>query len=354
MPQADESRAAAARELDSLDVRAAHRLLPRRDTVDTIPPLAVQWMRRTAPDAGMLLRTRIDELLHALIAADDASPHTVRSYGSDLRQLLAFLAIRAGCGPDAVPCAALDRDAVRAFLVDRLRANRRSSAARKLSALKRLVRELLRHGDLDSDPTIGIQAPRADRRLPAHLTVDDTFRLLGAPPAETPAGLRDRAILEVAYSCGLRVSELVGLDWTDIDASLGVVRVRGKGRKERIVPIGEAALAALAAYRAQLGALCRRGPLDAAAVFLNRRGGRLTVRSVARFVDGYMLRGGIAGKVSPHALRHSFATHLLGAGADLRAIQEMLGHASLSTTQKYTHVNLDQLMAVYDKAHPRS
>ena len=180
------------------------------------------------------------------------------------------------------------------------------------------------------------------------------FRLLTAPLPATPAGLRDRALLEVAYSCGLRVSELVGLDWSDVDERLSVVRVVGKGRKERIVPIGDAALDALRAYRDAIPRLCPRGVKVPDAVFLNQRGGRLTVRSVGRFVDAYTLLGGIAGKISPHALRHSFATHLLGAGADLRAIQEMLGHASLSTTQKYTHVNLDQLMAAYDKAHPRA
>jgi integrase/recombinase XerC len=220
--------------------------------------------------------------------------------------------------------------------------------------VKRFVRHLLRRNVLAVDPTVGVRAPRADRRLPNHLSVDDTFRLLEAPSAETPAGLRDRALLEVTYSCGLRVSELVGLDWSDVDAGLGVVRVRGKGRKERIVPIGATALAALDAYRARLPELCRRPPRDRQAVFLNQRGRRLTVRSVARFVDRYTLTGGVAGKVSPHALRHSFATHLLGAGADLRAIQEMLGHASLSTTQQYTHIDLDQLMATYDKAHPRA
>lgn len=301
-----------------------------------------------------MLHARIDDFLRSLEVEENASPHTVRSYGSDLRQLLAFLAERAGCDPGVVPCAALDRDAVRAFLVARLRENRRSSAARKLSAVKRLARYLLEQRALETDPVAGLQAPKPDRRLPNHLTVDDTFRLLEAPDAATPAGLRDRALLEVTYSCGLRVSELVGLNWSDVDASLSVVRVRGKGRKERIVPIGEQALAALAAYRAQIGALCKRQPQDPDAVFLNQRGGRLTVRSVARMVDRWTLSGGVAGKISPHALRHSFATHLLGAGADLRAIQEMLGHASLSTTQKYTHVDLDQLMATYDKSHPRA
>jgi integrase/recombinase XerC len=301
-----------------------------------------------------MLHARIDEFLRTLEVEENASPHTVRSYRSDLQQLLAFLAERAGCAAAALACTALDRDAVRAFLVDRLRTNRRSSAARKLSAVKRLVRHLLQREVLSIDPVAGIQAPRADRRLPNHLSVDDTFRLLEAPDATTAAGVRDCALLEVTYSCGLRVSELVGLNWSDVDAALGVVRVRGKGRKERIVPIGETALAALAVYRARLPELCRGPATDPDAVFLNQRGGRLTVRSVARFVDRYTLTGGVAGKVSPHALRHSFATHLLGAGADLRAIQEMLGHASLSTTQKYTHVDLDQLMSTYDKSHPRA
>ena len=189
------------------------------------------------------------------------------------------------------------------------------------------------------------------------------FRLLDAPPLDTPLGLRDRAILEVLYSCGLRVSELVGLDWDEIDANLEVVRVKGKGNKERIVPIGRKALAALDRYRAQIPALVvpkRRHSLPATPssaslpVFLNTRGERLTTRSVARLVAGYARDCGIALKTSPHALRHTFATHLLDAGADLRAIQELLGHSSLSTTQKYTHVNLDRLMQVYDKAHPRA
>lgn len=301
-----------------------------------------------------ILTAHIEELLHRLAAEENASQHTVRSYRSDLRQLLAFLAARTGLEAEAVSCIALDRDALRAFAVERLRANRRSSVARKLSAVKRLVRHLLDAGALVADPTAAVRAPRPDRRLPNHLSVDDTFRLLDAPAADTPAGRRDRALLEVAYSCGLRVSELVGLDWGDIDGDLALVRVRGKGRKERLVPIGATALAALASYRTVIPELCGRTPPDPRPVFLNRRGGRLTTRSVARFVDHYTLAGGVAGKVSPHALRHSFATHLLGAGADLRAIQEMLGHASLSTTQKYTHVDLDQLMAAYDKAHPRA
>lgn len=300
------------------------------------------------------LQAAIDDFLRVLAVEENVSPNTVRAYAADLNQLAQSIAARTGVELAALPCAALDRDAVRAFLVERLKTARRSSAARKLSAVKRFARHLLRAGALELDPCIGLQAPKQDKPLPAHLPVDDMFRLLAAPPADTPAGLRDRALLEVTYSCGLRVSELVGLDWPDIDELLSVVRVVGKGRKERIVPIGDAALAALRAYREAIPRLCPRGVRDTAAVFLNQRGGRLTVRSVGRFVDAYTLLGGIAGKISPHALRHTFATHLLGAGADLRAIQEMLGHASLSTTQKYTHVDLEQLMAAYDKAHPRA
>jgi integrase/recombinase XerC len=300
------------------------------------------------------LQATIDDFLRVLAVEENVSPNTVRAYAADLNQLAASIAARGGGPIESLPCRALDRDAVRAFLVERLRTAKRSSAARKLSAVKRFARYLLRAGALTADPCAGLQAPKQDKPLPAHLPVDDMFRLLAAPLADTPAGRRDRALLEVAYSCGLRVSELVGLDWSDIDERLNVVRVVGKGRKERIVPIGDTALAALQAYRDAIPRLCPRGVRAPEAVFLNRLGGRLTARSVGRFVDAYTLRGGIAGKISPHALRHSFATHLLSAGADLRAIQEMLGHASLATTQKYTHVDLDQLMAAYDKAHPRA
>jgi integrase/recombinase XerC len=300
------------------------------------------------------MNEHIAEFIRTLEVEENASPHTLRNYRSDLHQLVRFAADHLHVGAEAVDCTAIDQNLVRAFLVQLLQRNRKSSVARKLSAVKRFFRFLLQRGAVAADPASGITTPKKEQQLPAHLSVDDMFRLLDAPAARTPAGLRDRAILEVTYSCGLRVSELVGLNWADIDASLALVRVRGKGRKERVVPIGQKALDAVAAYHASLPKLCPRRPRDPQAVFLNRRGGRLTTRSVARLVDAYTLVSGIPSKVSPHALRHSFATHLLGAGADLRAIQELLGHASLSTTQKYTHVNMDQLMAVYDKAHPRA
>jgi integrase/recombinase XerC len=299
----------------------------------------------------------IEEYRRSLGAEDNASPHTLRNYESDLRQLRAFL-LEHGLGlnavRDEVAVECVDALNIRAYLGHLLRRNRRSSVGRKLSATKGFFRFLLRRGVITTDPTDGIATPKREQQLPVHLTVDDMFRLLESPPGDTPAGLRDRAILEVIYSCGLRVSEVVGLNWGDIDATLELVRVRGKGGKERLVPIGRKALVALASYQANLKALCPRRLRDEHAVCLNRRGQRLTTRSIARMVDHYVLTSGIATKVSPHALRHSFATHLLSAGADLRAIQELLGHASLSTTQKYTHVNLDQLMRVYDKAHPRA
>ncbi|MFI5398162.1 MAG: tyrosine recombinase XerC [Candidatus Binatia bacterium] len=301
--------------------------------------------------------TRIAEFKRALLVEENASPHTVRNYVSDLRQLHAFLLQRRLGLNDAGDDIALDRVdqvAIRAFMAALLRRNRKSSVGRKLSAAKGFFRYLLRRGVIARDPTAGLATPKKEQQLPVHLTVDDMFRLLEAPASDTPVGLRDRALLEVLYSCGLRVSELIGLDWPDIDGSLELVRVRGKGGKERLVPIGRKALAALAAYRERLAALCPRRLRDDKAVYLNRRGSRLTTRSVARMVERYVVASGLATKASPHALRHSFATHLLNAGADLRAIQELLGHASLSTTQKYTHVNLDQLMSVYDKAHPRA
>jgi integrase/recombinase XerC len=301
--------------------------------------------------------TRIAEFERALVVEENASQHTVRNYVSDLRQLHAFLLERRlglnDAGDDIAPDR-VDQLAIRGFMAALLRRNRKSSVGRKLSAAKGFFRYLLRRGVIARDPTAGLATPKKEQQLPVHLTVDDMFRLLEAPPSDTPAGLRDRALLEVLYSCGLRVSELIGLDWPDIDASLELVRVRGKGGKERLVPIGRKALAALAAYRGGLAALCPRRLRDDKAVYLNRRGSRLTTRSVARMVERYVVVSGLATKASPHALRHSFATHLLNAGADLRAIQELLGHATLSTTQKYTHVNLDQLMSVYDKAHPRA
>jgi integrase/recombinase XerC len=311
------------------------------------------------------------EHLHALVerygtflrVEKNVSSHTLRNYLSDLWQFFTFLEKPPGQAETrTVVIESIDHHRIHAFLSSLYREHKKSSIGRKLSAIKSFFRFLLREGVVARDPTLHIGSPKQEQPLPTHLTVDDMFRLLEAPLADTPAGLRDRAILEVLYSCGVRVSELVALSWSDVDPTLEVVRVRGKGNKERIVPIGRKALEALEQYRRQIPQLVtpkNRGAvfdvsLITAPVFLNSRGGRLTTRSVARLVGGYARDCGIVLNTSPHALRHSFATHLLEAGADLRAIQELLGHSSLSTTQRYTHVNLDRLMQVYDKAHPRA
>ncbi len=229
---------------------------------------------------------------------------------------------------------------------------KRSSVARKLACIRSFYRYLNRTGAVASNPAEGVRTPKQPRSLPRVLTKDDAAALMEFPDGQTAASLRDRAVLETLYSTGARVGELVSLNMEDLHEAEGVVRLLGKGRKERLVPIGDLAVKAIRAYRAALPPSMNETKKPAP-VFLNGRGHRLTARSVARIVVRYSSRL-TTGRVSPHTLRHSFATHLLDEGADLRAIQEMLGHASLSTTQKYTHVATDQLMAVYDKAHPRA
>jgi integrase/recombinase XerC len=273
-----------------------------------------------------------------------AARHTLRAYLADVRQ---FLAATGASGLGAIT-----PSDVRRWLRGIDGTVTRTSIARKLAAVRGFFRFLVATGRLRSDPSSTIATPKTQKRLPAHLSLDEMDRLLSAPAEDGYAGLRDRAILEVLYSAGLRVSELTGLDWPDVDTEAETVRVLGKGRKERIVPVGRPALRALATYRA---ACAERGwPIATGPVFRNARGGRLTTRSVARFVERYVAASGTTTKATPHALRHTFATHLLGGGADLRAIQELLGHASLSTTQRYTHVDLRRLMDAYDRAHPRA
>lgn len=279
----------------------------------------------------------------------NASPHTIAGYESDLRQFSTFAkqARPAGCRPGDV-----EPDAIRNFLAWLNRkGEKKSSLARKLAALRSFYRFLIRRGTVTRNPAETIRTPKLPKHIPRVLTKEDAQALMELPRDGAAPSLRDRALLETLYSTGARVSELVGIDLEDLSESDGLVRLRGKGRKERIVPVGDVALEAIRAYRAQLPALTPAvGPRP---LFRNRRGGRLTARSVARIVSRYS-RELRCGPVSPHALRHSFATHLLDEGADLRSIQEMLGHASLNTTQKYTHVAVDQLMAVYDRAHPRA
>ncbi|OGQ25481.1 MAG: tyrosine recombinase XerC [Deltaproteobacteria bacterium RIFCSPHIGHO2_02_FULL_60_17] len=284
------------------------------------------------------------------------SPHTLRNYLSDLKQFQQFLQQQGLCQGERKKIALeeVDRHVLRAYLGALAKVCRKSSIGRKLAALKGFFRYLIRERRISKDPLSGLAAPKQEKPLPVFLSVDDVFRLLGGVPAAGSLEIRDRAILEVLYSTGIRVSELVGLDWEDIDFRLGILKVLGKGSKERIVPVGEVALQALRDYGAEQGKKGSRAARGETPVFLNRLGGRITTRSVARIVEKYLRATGITVRIGPHGLRHTFATHLLNSGADLRAIQELLGHASLSTTQRYTHVNLDQLTAVYDRAHPRA
>jgi len=302
----------------------------------------------------------IRQFIHYLSAEKNASPHTCRCYQRDLKEFENFLK---SLGADFFALGKpelekVDRIVIRKYLSVLHRKNKKSSIARKISTLRSFFRYLVREKLVSSNPAKAVSTPKVEKTLPATLTVDEAFRLMESPDRPLKkvfeAGakksvLRDRAILELLYSSGLRVGELVGLNLKHLDLHLGIVRVMGKGRKERIVPVGNKAMEALKVY------LDRRGdPEGETPLFVNLRGGRLTSRSVGRLIKKYTRASGIVRKVSPHSLRHSFATHLLDGGADIREIQEMLGHASLSTTQRYIHLSPGKLMEVYDKAHPRS
>jgi integrase/recombinase XerC len=280
------------------------------------------------------------------------SPRTYLAYESDLRQFREFLCSRPGCdlppGPDKI-----DSLAVRGFVARLSRAGLgKSSIARKLSTVRSFMRHAVREAGLESNPAKGVPTPRVPKPLPRDLTVDEMFNLLDHIDGDDMAAVRDLAILELLYAAGLRVGELMTLNRDDIDLGDGIVHVLGKGGKERLVPFGAKAARALRRWLELSQKL--RSKTGEVAAFLNLRGGRLTDRSVRRILSRRLRETAAHVRVSPHALRHSFATHLLGAGADLRAIQELLGHASLSTTQRYTHVSTDALMRVYDKTHPRA
>jgi integrase/recombinase XerC len=286
----------------------------------------------------------VEQFLRSLAVERGASPHTLRSYRADLTDCAAFLAAgRLG------PLVGADARTLRAYLAAlHERGLARTSIARRLAALRSFFRFLMRRGRASANPARDVSTPKLPRKLPAYLPIDESEALLRVAPPPTAGGVRDRAILELFYATGIRVAELAGLDVEDLDLREGAVRVLGKGRKERIVPVGRKAVEALRAY------LAREGERESGPVFLNGRGGRLTVRSVHRIVRARARAAGLHRRVSPHTLRHTFATHLLDAGADLRLIQELLGHARLGTTQKYTHVSTDRLMKVYDSAHPRA
>lgn len=296
----------------------------------------------------MPLKKYIARFLSYLEVEKGCSPHTLRSYRLDLLQFAAFLG-------DTPGIEAIDHLDIRRFLAYLYGKNKRSSIGRKLAAIRSFFRYLVRRGFLQQNPAELVSSPKQEKFLPTFLPVDEVFSLVEAPKENNFLDVRNKAIVEILYSCGLRVGELVSMNVGSVDYSLGIVRVLGKGSKERIVPIGARALEALKRYVEMKARLAPGAEVQAGGpLFVNRRGGRLTARSVERLVEKCADRAGLVRHVYPHALRHTFATHLLDMGADLRSVQEMLGHASLSTTQKYTHVGLDKLMAVYDSAHPKA
>ena len=327
----------------------------------------------------------LGEFLEHLLLNENASAHTVRAYESDLTQFITFAAKHLGKKRPDLAAEDLTHLNIRAFMGDlQRRGNSRASAARKLAAIRTFAKYLRREGVLDGDPSSLVGTPKREQRLPAHLGEAEMSKLLEMPDTGHPLGRRDRAILELFYASGLRLSELVGLDVDDVNLSSRMVRVLGKGRKERLVPFNRSTEAAIRSWLkdwaelSQPPAAGRRSPAagspagpsakggrqltagrrvarrQADPLFLNYQGGRLSTRSVDRLVRRYVAACSTRFGISPHALRHSFATHLLQRGADLRSIQELLGHARLSTTQRYTHVHAAQLMDAYKKAHPKA
>jgi integrase/recombinase XerC len=293
----------------------------------------------------------VAEFLRHLALEKNSSTNTVKSYREDLTQALEFFRERLG-GQTSDPKRITTR-LLRAWLSWlHEQGYARGTIARRLAALRTWCRFLCRQGLLESNPALGLRGPRLDKKLPHFLTKADLLRLLEAPPGDNPFGLRDRAMLEVLYSAGVRVSELTGLDLGDVDLDAGLATVRGKGRKERLALLGPQAIDAVRAWLPARLALMRTRARDA--LFLNKNGTRLTSRSVGRLLEKYLALAGLDPRTSPHTLRHSFATHLLDAGADIRSVQELLGHRNLSTTQIYTHVTTQRLRDSYHKAHPRA
>ena len=308
------------------------------------------------------MRQRLESFLDFIRLNRNASRHTVLAYRSDLSQYLSFLdSQRSEHGESGT--SELNQHTIRKFLGELYRrGTAASSSARKLAAIRSFARYLRREGLLEGDPAALVSTPRMAQKIPAHLDIDEVKTLLEAPNCETPLGRRDRAILELFYASGLRLSELVSLDLEDVNLGSRLLRVLGKGGKERIIPFNRTAAAVVRSYLADrqtltrhVAAVVQRGrhaPGDP--LFVNYRGGRLSTRSVDRLVRRYVRESSARLGISAHALRHSFATHLLERGADLRAIQELLGHARVSTTQRYTHVNAAQLTELYRRTHPRA
>jgi integrase/recombinase XerC len=293
----------------------------------------------------------LEDFLRYLKVERQMSPHTLRNYRLDLSQFLEFY----GRQREGGGLAEVTYQDLRVFLAAGLKTNRKTTVARKLSALRTFFKYLQRRGVLSQNPAKLAPSPKLEKVLPHYLTVDETFHLLSKPRGDDFGTRRDKAILEVFYGGGLRLAELAGLNLGDVDMGPGVLRVWGKGAKERLAFLGEPAVQALKAYLPERRRfLKQQGATEETALFINSRGRRLSTRGVARVVAKWVRQAGLSQGLTPHGLRHSFATHLLEGQADLRAVQELLGHTSISSTQKYLHLNLDYLMEEYDKAHPRS
>ncbi len=305
------------------------------------------------------MQNYLDDFLKHLKYERNLSEHTLRNYESDMVQFYDYIApLDKNDERREVPIRSIDNLTIREYMATLYeKKKKKSSIHRKVATLRTFFRFLCREEILENNPAMLVSSPRVDRKLPNHLSIEQMVRFIEAPETESVLGKRDRAILELLYASGLRVSELVGLNLLDIDFNNQTLRVKGKGRKERMVPFGNHAKAALEIYLGVRGELLIEADpddRDPLAVFMNYQGTRITTRSVGRMLDKYCKECAEIPHVSPHALRHSFATHLLDAGADLRTIQELLGHVRLSTTQQYTHVSTDRLMEVYDKAHPKA
>lgn len=286
------------------------------------------------------MKDKIDKFLRYLEVEKGVSVHTLRAYRKDLEAFNKLVGKEPG---------EIDLVDIRGFLAFQIRAGlSKTTVGRRLAVVRSFLRFMHREGYVETNPAKLVSSPKTGRPLPRFLSVDDAFSLVERPEGIGFMPARDRAILELLYSSGLRVSEAAGLNVDDVNTREGLVKVRGKGRKERLLPIGSKAVDALKSYLVEKILLKKRN----SALFLNRRGGRLSERGIRRIVVKYAKLSGIDGKMGPHTLRHSFASHLLQDGADLRVIQELLGHSSLSTTQKYTHLDITHLMDVYDKAHP--
>jgi len=296
----------------------------------------------------------ISVFIESMATEKGFSENTCRGYRNDLEELLKYLTEnRRARSNHPVKIDCVDNLTIRGYLGYLHKRNKKTTIARKLSALRSFFNYLVKRGVTEDNPAESILTPKQEKTIPAYLSVDEMFRLLDSIQTGTMLDLRNRAIFETLYSCGIRVSELVGLNTLNVDYRQSLIRVLGKGGQERIVPIGKKALAAIKTYRQILSREFRVAEKMNGPLFLNKNKGRLTARSVARILDKLVTVCGLLTPVSPHTLRHTFATHMLDAGADLRVVQELLGHKSLSTTQKYTHVSIDRLMQTYDKAHPR-